>query len=192
MMAEKHRADSEMGELQHAVLREMFEKIRDGDRFFYENQAEAERLELVQSETSAEVMYNYTLAAILELHGIEPVDQDGNTDDNIWFVGSTNAGKNARYGLFASSHDAGAGPQDDAAPKLSSAKRRDNLRTISRRTDAGSDAADASLTRSSSSIARGERHVPEETSFDGFTVARRDGALTSRASSDTSQDGGDE
>jgi len=32
MLAEPHRAGSEMGELQHAVIADVFTKVRDGDR----------------------------------------------------------------------------------------------------------------------------------------------------------------
>jgi hypothetical protein len=32
MLAEPHRAGSDMGELQHAVLADVFTKVRDGDR----------------------------------------------------------------------------------------------------------------------------------------------------------------
>ena len=105
MMAEKHRDGSEMGDLQHAIISDVFEKIRDGDGFFYENPPEKMRLEQIHDDTSVEVNHAYTLAEILKLNGVHPVDQEGNPDDNIWFVGSTAAGRNARYGLFASDDD---------------------------------------------------------------------------------------
>ena len=101
MMAEKHRANKEMGELQHAVIRNTFKRLRDGDRFFYTNVHESEKLMRIREETDAKVTHNYTLADILRLHGISPVDQDGVYDKDIWRVGSTSAGRNARYGLIA-------------------------------------------------------------------------------------------
>jgi len=37
MLAEKHVAGSELGELQRAIWQKQFAALRDGDRFYYEN-----------------------------------------------------------------------------------------------------------------------------------------------------------
>jgi Animal haem peroxidase len=60
MMAEPHMAGSELGELQSALWRRQFEALRDGDRFFYLNDAE-----LTTLEGRYGISYKHTLAELI-------------------------------------------------------------------------------------------------------------------------------
>jgi hypothetical protein len=60
MAAEQHSADSELGELQRAIWRREFERLRDGDRFFYGNDQA-----LTTIERRYGITYRHTLADVI-------------------------------------------------------------------------------------------------------------------------------
>ncbi len=62
MLAEPHLPGSELGELQQALWRKQFEALRDGDRFFYENDPV-----LTEIESAYGITYRRTLAELLSL-----------------------------------------------------------------------------------------------------------------------------
>ena len=61
MVAEKHVAGSEFGELQRAMWKKQFEALRDGDRFFYVNDPA-----LREIEQRYGITYRKTLARVIE------------------------------------------------------------------------------------------------------------------------------
>ncbi len=61
MVAEKHVAGSEFGELQRAMWKKQFEALRDGDRFFYVNDPV-----LREIEQRYGITYRRTLARVIE------------------------------------------------------------------------------------------------------------------------------
>ncbi len=63
MVAEKHVAGSEFGELQRAIWKKQFEALRDGDRFFYGNDPV-----LREIEQRYGISYRKTLARVIELN----------------------------------------------------------------------------------------------------------------------------
>jgi hypothetical protein len=60
MLAERHLPGSEFGELQHRLWRTEFERLRDGDRFFYLNDPV-----LTQIRTTYGIDYRRTLAQVI-------------------------------------------------------------------------------------------------------------------------------
>ena len=60
MVAEKHLPNSEFGELQHAIWKEQFEDLRDGDRFFYLNDPD-----LAKIKTTFGIDYQHSFADII-------------------------------------------------------------------------------------------------------------------------------
>jgi hypothetical protein len=60
MVAERHQAGSDLGQLQRAIWKRQFEALRDGDRFFYANDPD---LPAIQSQFG--ISYQYTLAQII-------------------------------------------------------------------------------------------------------------------------------
>jgi hypothetical protein len=64
MLAEPHVAGSEFGELQLAMWKRQFQRLRDGDRFFYENDP---ALREIQQRYG--VSYRHTLADLIRLDG---------------------------------------------------------------------------------------------------------------------------
>jgi hypothetical protein len=63
MVAERHIAGTEFGELQLAVWKKQFEAVRDGDRFFYLNDPQ-----LTTIKTLYGVDYRHTLAELIKLN----------------------------------------------------------------------------------------------------------------------------
>jgi hypothetical protein len=63
MVSEPHVAGSELGPLQLAIWRRQFEALRDGDRFFYENDPFLARIQRVFGLT-----YRHTLAELIRLN----------------------------------------------------------------------------------------------------------------------------
>jgi hypothetical protein len=64
MQAEQHVAGSEFGELQLAMWKRQFERLRDGDRFFYENDPALREIQRRYGLT-----YRHTLADLIRLDG---------------------------------------------------------------------------------------------------------------------------
>ena len=60
MVSEEHLPGSEFGELQEVIWKEQFEDLRDGDRFFYENDAD-----LASIEAEYGVSYRHSLTDII-------------------------------------------------------------------------------------------------------------------------------
>lgn len=71
-LAEDHVAGSSMGETFQAIIADQFARLRDGDRFWYENILDGEQLNLVESTTLADVIERNTTVAGLQ--------------DNVFFV----------------------------------------------------------------------------------------------------------
>ena len=63
MVSEPHVAGSELGPLQLAIWRRQFEALRDGDRFFYENDPFLARIEQAYGIT-----YKHTLAELIKVN----------------------------------------------------------------------------------------------------------------------------
>lgn len=59
-LAEDHRPDSSMGELLTTVLVDQFVRLRDGDRFWYENVLDTESIAEVESTTLADIIRRNT------------------------------------------------------------------------------------------------------------------------------------
>jgi peroxidase len=64
MLAEPHVAGSEFGELQLAMWKRQFQRLRDGDRFFYENDPA-----LPEIQQRYGITYRHTLADLIRLDG---------------------------------------------------------------------------------------------------------------------------
>ncbi len=64
MLAEPHVAGTEFGELQLAMWKRQFERLRDGDRFFCENDPA-----LREIQRRYGVTYRHTLADLIRLDG---------------------------------------------------------------------------------------------------------------------------
>ncbi len=60
MLAEDHVPGSSTGELMRTVLVDQFTRLRDGDRFYYENQFEGRMLQRIDSTTLADVIQRNT------------------------------------------------------------------------------------------------------------------------------------
>lgn len=71
-LAEEHVTGASIGETFHTILSDQFARLRDGDRFWYENILAGESLELVESTTLADVIERNT--------GIQ------NLQDNVFFL----------------------------------------------------------------------------------------------------------
>jgi peroxidase len=63
MVSEPHVAGSELGPLQLAIWKRQFEALRDGDRFFYENDPFLARIQQIFGIT-----YKHTLAELINLN----------------------------------------------------------------------------------------------------------------------------
>jgi hypothetical protein len=61
MVAEHHVAGTEFGELQRAIWRKQFEALRDGDRFFYQNDPALPAIQALFG-----INYRHTLAQVIE------------------------------------------------------------------------------------------------------------------------------
>ena len=64
MLAEQHVGGSEFGELQLAMWKRQFQRLRDGDRFFYENDPA-----LAEIQRRYGIGYRHTLADLIRLDG---------------------------------------------------------------------------------------------------------------------------
>ncbi|PZD72211.1 hypothetical protein C1752_03797 [Acaryochloris thomasi RCC1774] len=74
MVSEEHLAGSEFGELQSALWTDQFSALRDGDRFFYENDAD-----LANIEQRFGISYQRSLSDIIADNSlVEPGDLQGN------------------------------------------------------------------------------------------------------------------
>ncbi|HET6772780.1 MAG TPA: peroxidase family protein [Acidimicrobiales bacterium] len=74
MLSERHLPGSEFGELQHRIWRTEFERLRDGDRYFYLNDPV-----LDQIRSAYGIDYRRTLArVIVDNTELEPADIEAN------------------------------------------------------------------------------------------------------------------
>ena len=71
MVAEKHVAGTEFGELQNAIWRKQFEALRDGDRFFYLNDPALTAIRAVFG-----IDYRKTLAQVIRANTNVQVQDD--------------------------------------------------------------------------------------------------------------------
>jgi hypothetical protein len=71
MVSERHVAGTEFGELQLAIWKKQFEALRDGDRFFYENDPELEAI-----RANYGIDYRWTLAQIIRMNSDAQVADD--------------------------------------------------------------------------------------------------------------------
>jgi hypothetical protein len=71
MVAEQHVAASELGELQRAIWRREFQRLRDGDRFFYGNDGV-----LATIERRYGITYRHTLAGLIRANTDADVQAD--------------------------------------------------------------------------------------------------------------------
>ena len=63
MVSERHVPGTEFGELQLAIWKDQFQKLRDGDRFFYQNDPA-----LADITRCYGVTYRHSLADIIQLN----------------------------------------------------------------------------------------------------------------------------
>jgi hypothetical protein len=63
MLPEKHLANTELGSLQHAIWKQQFQALRDGDRFFYRNDPQLPIIERTYGIT-----YRHTLTELIRLN----------------------------------------------------------------------------------------------------------------------------
>jgi hypothetical protein len=71
MVAERHEAGSELGELQRTIWREQFERLRDGDRFYFGNDPE-----LAEIERRYGISYQHSLADVIRANSDADVQGD--------------------------------------------------------------------------------------------------------------------
>jgi hypothetical protein len=97
MVAEPHVAGSELGELQLAMWKKQFEALRDGDRFFYGNDAYLDTI-----RTQYGIDYRQSLARLIE------ANTDAHVQPDVFVTGSVP--EPAGQLVAAYSFDAGSGP----------------------------------------------------------------------------------
>ena len=68
------------------MLADTFAALRDVDRFFYLNDPELG--EIVRRHGTPTLRPDHSLAALLRLNGVQPVDAAGAPDADIWRVGT--------------------------------------------------------------------------------------------------------
>ena len=84
MVSEEHLAGSEFGELQAALWTDQFEALRDGDRFYYENDAD-----LAQIEQTYGIGFQRTLSEIIADNSlVEP----GDLQENVFKIAEPSVG----------------------------------------------------------------------------------------------------
>ncbi|MDJ0553679.1 MAG: peroxidase family protein [Microcoleaceae cyanobacterium MO_207.B10] len=80
MLSEDNLPNASLGELNEAILADQFTRLRDGDRFWYENDPDLDNWEL-NGESVSEYLENFQLSDVLQLNtGIEDVS------GNVFFV----------------------------------------------------------------------------------------------------------
>ena len=73
-LAEDPEGDSQLGELFHAITVDQFSRLRDGDRFWYERNLSAEKLNEVRNTTLADIIIRSTNV------------KEGEIQDNVFMV----------------------------------------------------------------------------------------------------------
>ncbi len=71
MIAEPHLRGSDLGELQSVIWRDQFQRLRDGDRFFFGNDPT-----LAAIESAYGISYKRTLAQVIESNSVARVQDD--------------------------------------------------------------------------------------------------------------------
>jgi hypothetical protein len=79
MVAEKHLAGTDFGPLQQAMWKKQFQALRDGDRFFYQNDPV-----LAQFQSLYGITYRHTLSELISLNTGVPA---GNLPADIFKLG---------------------------------------------------------------------------------------------------------
>ncbi len=59
-LTEDHASDALVGELFFTILKDQFERLRDGDRFWYENYFHGKELKMIEKTTLAKVIQRNT------------------------------------------------------------------------------------------------------------------------------------
>ncbi|NET46226.1 peroxidase family protein [Okeania sp. SIO2B3] len=84
MLAEDNLENSSIGELNEAILEDQFERLRDGDRFWYENDTHLAKWELGDHGLVSDWLDGLQLSDIIKANtGIE------NISENVFFVSTT-------------------------------------------------------------------------------------------------------
>ncbi|WP_293150568.1 peroxidase family protein, partial [Okeania sp. SIO2C9] len=81
MLSEKTLPNSSIGELNEAILEDQFERLRDGDRFWYENDVDLAQWQLGENGTVSDWLENLNLSDIVKLN-----TEIDNISDNVFFV----------------------------------------------------------------------------------------------------------
>ncbi|MDJ0554508.1 MAG: peroxidase family protein [Microcoleaceae cyanobacterium MO_207.B10] len=77
MLSEDNLTDASIGELNEAILEDQFERLRDGDRFWYENDADLTQWQLGENGTVLDWLDNLKLSDIVKLNTeIENIPND--------------------------------------------------------------------------------------------------------------------
>ena len=102
-LAEDHVRGGSMGELFSAVISDQFERIRDGDRLWYQNIFSGRQLREIENTTLADVIERNTTLENLNdnlffVDGLEPRNERGDRDDrnrgNVGPVATNDDGQN--------------------------------------------------------------------------------------------------
>ncbi len=100
MLSEDNLPDASLGELNEAILADQFSRLRDGDRFWYENDTDFDKWDLGE-ESVSEWLDNFQLSDIIKLN-----TEIENISDNVFFVSTsvpnTNDGSPASLMILAS------------------------------------------------------------------------------------------
>ncbi|MGD1804161.1 peroxidase family protein [Dapis sp. BLCC M126] len=83
MLSEDNLPDASLGELNEAILADQFSRLRDGDRFWYENDTELDNWELGEVSVS-EWLEDFQLSDIIKLN-----TEIENISDNVFFVSTS-------------------------------------------------------------------------------------------------------
>ncbi|MEE9452540.1 MAG: peroxidase family protein [Gammaproteobacteria bacterium] len=86
-LAEDPMGDSMLGELFTTVIADQFTRIRDGDRFWYEDRLTTEQIELVKDTSLADLVLRNTDIDYLQDQLLYAYDRIGGTDGNDHLVG---------------------------------------------------------------------------------------------------------
>lgn len=96
-LAEDEYGDSMLGELFTTIIAEQFTRLRDGDRFFYENRFDGEELAYLQNVTLSQIIQQNTDIGHLQDDVFHAYNRIGGTDDHDVLAGTE--GRDLIFGL---------------------------------------------------------------------------------------------